>query len=62
MKRMHKLVHRNKDGKVLLEKIVKRGESPSDRLLNLLLNKDIVLIEGDTVTVEEEWVEDDKAR
>lgn len=62
MKRMFKLVHRNKDGKVILEKIVKRSESPSDRLLNMLLCKDIVLIEGDTITVEEEWVDDDKAR
>jgi len=51
---MFKLVHRNKDGKVLVEKIVKRSESPSDMLLSMLLCKDIVLIEGDTVAVEEE--------
>ncbi len=52
MKAKLKIVHRNRDGRVFRSQLVKDSESASDRLLNMLLSKDIVLLEGDTVTVE----------
>lgn len=52
MKAKLKIVHRNRDGRIFRSQLVKDSESASDRLMNMLLSKDIVLLEGDTVTVE----------
>lgn len=49
-----KIVQRNVIGKVIAEKIIKKGETPNDKLLNMLLYKDIVLVEGDSITIEVE--------
>lgn len=54
MKTKQTIVQYNKDGRVIRQIPVKTNETPSDRLLNALLNKDIVLIDGDTVSVEAE--------
>ena len=54
MDKKRKIVQRNAAGKVIAEKIIKKGETPSDKLLNMLLCKDIVLIEGDSIAVEVE--------
>lgn len=54
MKRM--IVQRNKAGKAIARRVIKSGESPTDVLLNMLLCKDIVLLDGDSIAVESEDV------
>ncbi len=50
------IVQRDLNGHTVVSKTVKEGETPTDRLLNMLLCKDIILTEGDVIAVETEEV------
>ncbi len=49
-----KIVQRNSSGSVILERPVKNDENFAHALLEMLLNMDISLIDGDVIRIETE--------